>query len=1144
LFVLLNIVLTAAKISAQNPVWALSDGNYIEMTGSGAATINNTFFGSNPIGFCLSANNAISDFSGLKFAFNDASLVDEGFTLNLQMQKSPGDLVHGLTEAIIVPVPGECSNYYIITADKTNNTVLGDPEVFYSKLDISDPTLPKLINVLTPTNTVTNCVQLTNINNLSAHTGTLQIAMTKLNTNNERFLFVAAGQGILYRYKVTNTGITYDSQLDLNAITNATNGGSIFNGSSIIRSEMEISEHLDGSYSIAIPGDNSSWTYSGTYFGSVGVFNFNNLNTFVNWVEVPILNLNTVNIAYRQKIRGIEFSSNGDYLYVTHNTAPYLTVYDCVNQTKIPLPINTPNLAAFKFSQIECGVDKNLYFTSSTNLAKISNTNNPTSLSFNLNFLSYAQPLSINDGTHDDWNGPVLKDTLYLLPDQVDNEFHNLNFANPACCEGFTSDYSFERLTIRSNSTWSPGTGNPYNTAVIKVKDELRIPAGVKVILRDMTFEFSSTANVIIEPGGELELQGTTFTTIKCNNMWLGVEVWGTTGSLISSSQGKITLISNNSGVTSKIMNAVNGIRAWKANDYSMSGGLVIATNAEFINCYRGIEFVKNNLGNNSGFQSILSNCKFVCTSNLLPPYTANTRTARGFTAWDVQNIILSGAQTRFTNIEVGIRLVESSLDVNNTIFTDCLFGIHSDNSGNSAYISQHDFSSNTFNNVHTCINIIAGSRDRIVGNIFNAQNSTDQSNNFYGVYLDKTTEFTIQDNTFNRMRYGVYVINSLELESRIEYANVGNQFLYCWRGIHTKGNNSGLKITCNSFVNSISAAWFIGGTLANQGLINIFNPSLNKPAGNTFTHAPTPSYREIFSVAGTGGANFIYVHSLGAAYIPTVNSATRVNLVNTLQPLPNGYCASDPFFYKVIEPELTKTDILNQLDPARKEYMISKLVEWYNSNNQLPLAIEYLETLQNDAATLRLIPAYIFSNNLVDAQYLIQELINSGNNEQVDQGLLYNIVLTWKIENRSPYQMDSSEEVTIRQIAAHYTSASEQARSIIEMVFDEKIYLSYQSDTAVYRLSESELSSISAITEYVLSKTSISNQFVISRSDGNFINCNMATLYTAQGRKIKEYFLNCDYACEITLPELQKSIYLLQLTNENSPLTTLKLNN
>jgi hypothetical protein len=336
-----------------------------------------------------------------------------------------------------------------------------------------------------------------------------------------------------------------------------------------------------------------------------------------------------------------------------------------------------------------------------------------------------------------------------------------------------------------------------------------------------------------------------------------------------------------------------------------------------------------------------------------------------------------------------------------------------------------------------------------------------------------------------------------------------------------------------------------VGGDLGIQGEFDPLFPLSAKPAGNSFTRLTTSS-KDIFSIAGTGanGLNFEYVHTNTGAFTPNVNNTNYVKLVATLNNSGNVYCASDPYEYNVVSDIQTMIDIANETDPAKREFMISKLVDYYNMNNQLPLAIQYLESLNPESSWFRLIPEYIFSNNLAAAQDIIQSLINSNEQESIDQGLLYNMVLNWKVQNLTPFQMSVTDEELLRVLAEHETTAGEEARRIIELVYQENLIVEQQSDTGNGRLFNPENQDLVFVSNFSIASTGVKNQYALSSSNRSLDDVNKVQLITLEGRLVKEIVLNCNQNCLIDIPELQKSMYLIRLFENNIPIATLKLNN
>lgn len=117
--------------------------------------------------------------------------------------------------------------------------------------------------------------------------------------------------------------------------------------------------------------------------------------------------------------------------------------------------------------------------------------------------------------------------TIYAVPS-------NLSY-NTDCCSEDPSLYTNgvpSSFTVSASDSWSSGSGNnPWNTTSVNqvyIHNELIIQTGVNLVINGMTFCFSPSGKVIIQPGATLTMNGTIFKGIKsCNNMWQGVEVWG-----------------------------------------------------------------------------------------------------------------------------------------------------------------------------------------------------------------------------------------------------------------------------------------------------------------------------------------------------------------------------------------------------------------------------------------------------------------------------------------------------------------------------------------------------------------------------------------------------------------------------------------
>jgi hypothetical protein len=124
-------------------------------------------------------------------------------------------------------------------------------------------------------------------------------------------------------------------------------------------------------------------------------------------------------------------------------------------------------------------------------------------------------------------------------------------------------------------------------------------------------------SKLIVENGAVLK--GNT----ECNTMWDGIQVWGNRNApqipINSSVQGQVII---RSGGT--IMDAYEGVSLFRTDqfgniDWSYTGGIVMAKDANFINCGRAVNFLSYRSGNSNNV-SYFYNCHFVTNGRLNNP--------------------------------------------------------------------------------------------------------------------------------------------------------------------------------------------------------------------------------------------------------------------------------------------------------------------------------------------------------------------------------------------------------------------------------------------------------------------------------------------------------------------------------------------
>ncbi|MFI5141583.1 MAG: hypothetical protein ACHQII_04425, partial [Bacteroidia bacterium] len=262
---------------------------------------------------------------------------------------SPGyitkQMALGWSEICVVPVPGNCKQYYVFTAADasfnfytyercaySSGTTGGGYRPYYALLDVSaqTPGAPSgelgknitntlgyaggghLADLYTSTNTPK-----TSYRNCSPYTGGIQYACTKLIGGSYRFLFVTNDQEITV-YKITNSGITCIRNYDMSTLPSPGNEyfGTIVPGHNIAELECYV-DSANNKIKVAIEGQSD-----GVYNRSGAALAFANFNMTTGWMDTTSFTnvcVNCSSTANGTLIKGVEFSPNGSYVYLINN---------------------------------------------------------------------------------------------------------------------------------------------------------------------------------------------------------------------------------------------------------------------------------------------------------------------------------------------------------------------------------------------------------------------------------------------------------------------------------------------------------------------------------------------------------------------------------------------------------------------------------------------------------------------------------------------------------------------------------------------------------------------------------------------------------------------------------------------------------
>jgi hypothetical protein len=519
--------------------------------------------------------------------------------------------------------------------------------------------------------------------------------------------------------------------------------------------------------------------------------------------------------------------------------------------------------------------------------------------------------------------------------------YNTLGFGKIQCT---CSPYTHETLTFTNNQSFS-------NVNYI-IKNAITIKSNATVTFTNSTLRFYENAQVIIEPGGKLIIDGGTFTNACENQMWQGITVMGSTN---QQSKGTVTLSNN-----AKIKNAINGITV-------IGDATVTATNAQFINNKAGVLFYGQTAGQ-SGTSGTFTKTSFSLNNDYIGNITqfqthihmenSGAVTVKGC---EFSSIAPQGNQNGRNN---GIVVINSPLTVTEycsklsgipigggkcslgepSVFTGFRYGISAYNTGVSPTF---DVRFSEFKDNFYGIKIEGINYHKVIGNHFIFENNSYS----YGLYVLNSTGYKIEENNFKNLypaieNTGLTIKSSGSAENEV-YKNIfdglyiGQNFLRrnsAQKEMARDGGipislNAGLQTLCNTFektysLSAIPHVHILIGTLS----LNLDNDHIRKSqggstmaTGNKFMVTPT-----YLKIKNNKHAIDYYYNISNNNETPTPCSS-NVNPINTA---PDNNCPSKIGSIIIITPQnkggmgdLEK--YLTQYDEWNAEYKYW-LARWY----------------------------------------------------------------------------------------------------------------------------------------------------------------------------------------------------------------------
>jgi len=429
-------------------------------------------------------------------------------------------------------------------------------------------------------------------------------------------------------------------------------------------------------------------------------------------------------------------------------------------------------------------------------------------------------------------NGEI-DDFTWEWTDESQNVISTTNEASNLC-EGH---YTVEATHIASGKTISkgvdielnPGLWNytevfeftssseppsPWDYETLSFVKGLTIKSGETLELKNnTTLKFGEGAKLIIERGALLIVDNSTLINHNvCPVLWKGVEVWGTSGQgQYPEYQGWVEVI--NGGT---IENSLMGIYTNKPSETEESwepeytGGIVWCDSAYFINNKVAAQFFQYGFTSMSHF----NDCMFETNEDYLgstnPEFFID---ATGILQLRINNCDFLNASTT-PYLHSGINCFNSILLVegdclegdpctswDNGNFQNLEYGIYATASTSTKYV---DIRHTDFTDNYRGLYISGMTAPRVTSNRFYI-NETFQPGGGYGMYLDHSTGYWVEDNDYihegeNRLGIGLIVHHSGTAANEI----YRNRFINLTQGIsaqeQNKGLRTGLQIKCNDF--------------------------------------------------------------------------------------------------------------------------------------------------------------------------------------------------------------------------------------------------------------------------------------------------------------------------------------------------------
>ena len=620
-----------------------------------------------------------------------------------------------------------------------------------------------------------------------------------------------------------------------------------------------------------------------------------------------------------------------------------------------------------------------------------------------------------------------------------------------------------------SNNPFGIGVGTAANP--VRINGDITIPSGANITLLGFTFEFGINGRIKVAANAQLTITGSTLRgNPNCQTMWQGIRVQGPgesnkrnlSGALnygilqltgvvniedaIIGAAGmymplippdvllaQITQSQDLSTLSTLIMPAYTN----NINAHQTSGGVVRVEGhvINFNNCFQGVNLSWYPYNGSSTTNSFVHQGNFIANRTLWYPFS-QLPTAAG-TISEVGVVLnyyndLSINLSHFTNTLYGIRafgaykivIGKDNIFERTNFANKTMVGISVFNFQNSPVVDADlIITQNHFNNLTIGMQCAGADLDINTNTI----NNIAGSGSYAGVLLYGCT-YTAKSNNINHCYTGIASQSDQNIPNLIKANSFNNCLVPTW----TRGDDTNLQIVCNDFDNYLTGICMSNATIVapepgkldDQGSCNPNFGADKNPADNLFLSQANPSFPDLYS--NTIDSYKYYYRTIGTDFQPTASA----NLEPILCP-DEGESRADNCLDFVLSPN----DVINIAEgTAQDQAMIATIRRLVQIDHDTTAAVNLLATVNSRAAKRMALEYYIKKAMWNAAQQVLNSLSVVTQDEQFFKQL-YTIKRDLAQSNRSIFDITTTEEATITNIAAYRTRTSFEAQAILYLV-------------------------------------------------------------------------------------------------------------